>query len=70
MMTYPQVQSQAQRELDKIVGRSRLPQFEDRDQLPYVGRVLKEVLRWKVVAPLGLLISLIQRMDASFKRVF
>lgn len=53
MMTYPEVQSQAQRELDKIVGRSRLPQFEDRDQLPYVGRVLKEVLRWKVVAPLG-----------------
>jgi cytochrome P450 len=54
MRLYPNVMKKAQAEIDAVVGRERLPSFEDRDQLPYVRAVVKEVLRWRPVAPLGL----------------
>ncbi|KAL0958951.1 hypothetical protein HGRIS_014263 [Hohenbuehelia grisea] len=54
MVIYPQVQRKAQEELDRVVGTSRLPGFEDRDSLPYIDAIVKEVLRWNPVAPLGL----------------
>ncbi|KAI0033835.1 cytochrome P450 [Vararia minispora EC-137] len=53
MMLYPDVQTRAQKELDDIVGRDRLPTFEDRPRLPYVSRVVKESLRWRAVSCLG-----------------
>ncbi|KAK7025110.1 cytochrome P450 monooxygenase 67 [Favolaschia claudopus] len=53
MSLYPDVQRRAHTELDAVVGRGRLPDFSDRDQLPYIGAILKETLRWKAVAPLG-----------------
>ena len=43
----------AQQELDRVVGRDRLPTFEDRPTLPYITNVVKETLRWKAVSPLG-----------------
>ncbi|KAI0356908.1 cytochrome P450 [Trametes cingulata] len=52
MMLFPQVQKKAQFELDCVVGSDRLPRIEDRDSLPYVGAVLKEVLRWRPVVPM------------------
>lgn len=57
MMMHPDVQHRAQRELDNVVGRTRLPSFEDKANLPYVQCILKETLRWKAVTPLGELIS-------------
>lgn len=36
MVVYPEVQKKCQEELDAIVGRSRMPTFEDRDSLPYI----------------------------------
>jgi cytochrome P450 len=53
MVLYPNVQKRAQAEIDRVVGPDRLPTFEDRDQLPYIEAVVKEVLRWQPVAPLG-----------------
>lgn len=53
MMKFPEVQKKAQAEIDGVVGQSRLPQFEDRDNLPYVDAVVKETLRWFPVAPMG-----------------
>ncbi|KAH9160853.1 cytochrome P450 [Lactarius sanguifluus] len=54
MTLYPEVQRKAQTEIDQVVGISRLPDFSDQDALPYVQAVLKEVLRWHPVTPLGL----------------
>jgi hypothetical protein len=54
MILYPDVQRKAQAEIDQIVGNSRLPDFSDEGALPYVQAVLKEVLRWHPVTPLGL----------------
>lgn len=53
MLLFPAVQKKAKDEIDLIIGVSRLPQFEDRDKLPYVSALVKETLRWLPVAPLG-----------------
>ncbi|KAH9067504.1 cytochrome P450 [Lactarius vividus] len=54
MTLYPEVQRAAHAEIDAVLGDSRLPDFSDEDKLPYVSAVLKEVLRWHPVAPLGI----------------
>ena len=54
MSLYPEVQKAAQAELDTVVGAGRLPEFADRDKLPYINAVVKEIMRWYPVAPLGL----------------
>jgi hypothetical protein len=53
MVLFPQVQTRAQAELDLVVGRDRLPTFDDRPRLPYIEALCKELMRWFVVAPIG-----------------
>ncbi|CCO36288.1 O-methylsterigmatocystin oxidoreductase Short=OMST oxidoreductase [Rhizoctonia solani AG-1 IB] len=53
MIQNPDVQAKAQAEIDAVVGGRRLPEMDDEHKLPYVGRVIKEVLRWRPVIPLG-----------------
>ncbi|CAG8888273.1 unnamed protein product [Penicillium egyptiacum] len=53
MGMYPDVQQKAQEEINRVIGSNRLPQFEDRQRPPYVDAVVKEVLRWHPVAPMG-----------------
>lgn len=50
---FPEAQRKAQAELDAVVGPDRLPDFADQKSLPYVSALMKEVLRWHVVAPIG-----------------
>ncbi|KAK0446297.1 cytochrome P450 [Armillaria borealis] len=38
-------------ELDAVVGSTRLPNFDDRPQLPYIEAILSEALRWNPVVP-------------------
>lgn len=52
MTLHPETQKRAQTELDTILG-DRLPTFADKDALPYVTAVMKEVLRWIPVLPLA-----------------
>ncbi|KAH9893509.1 cytochrome P450 [Cubamyces lactineus] len=55
MILHPEVQKRAQDQLDAAVGPDRLPQLlSDRPSLPYVHAVIKELLRWHNVLPLGL----------------
>jgi hypothetical protein len=53
LVLFPQVQRRAQAELDVVVGRDRLPTFDDRPHLPYIEAICKEIMRWLIVAPLG-----------------
>ena len=46
MMQNPEVQRKAQEEIDRVVGRGRLPDLSDRDSLPYLQCVMYETLRW------------------------
>ncbi|KAH8112313.1 cytochrome P450 [Phellopilus nigrolimitatus] len=42
---YPEIQKKAQEELDRVVGRDRLPTIEDEKDLPYCHAIVKEVER-------------------------
>lgn len=53
MAMNPDVQKRAHEELDRVVGASRMPTFEDRERLPYIDAILKEALRWQPPVPLG-----------------
>ncbi|KAG1750819.1 cytochrome P450 [Suillus lakei] len=54
MVLHPEVQIKAQEEIDRVVGDSRLPDFSDREQLPYIEAVYLETLRWRPTVPLTL----------------
>ncbi|KIJ63854.1 hypothetical protein HYDPIDRAFT_59396, partial [Hydnomerulius pinastri MD-312] len=53
MILYPGVQQKAQREIDSVIEKDRLPEFSDRASLPFIDCIVKETLRWKPVTPLG-----------------
>jgi len=53
MTLFPHVAKKAQEEIDAVVGTDRLPTFDDREHLPYIDALLKEVLRWNAVTPTG-----------------
>ncbi|KAM0345846.1 hypothetical protein ACHAPU_006200 [Fusarium lateritium] len=53
MLLFPDVQKKAQKEIDTVLGTARLPNFEDRDKLPYTDALIKETLRWIPVTPMG-----------------
>ena len=56
---FPEVQRRAQAELDVVVGRDRLPTFDDRPRLPYIEALCKELMRWQMVTPTGTIWSLL-----------
>jgi cytochrome P450 len=53
MVLFPDVQRKAQEEIDRVIGTGRLPNFADRDHLPYLSAMYKELLRWHVIGPMG-----------------
>ncbi|KAI0628040.1 cytochrome P450 [Trametes polyzona] len=53
MLHFPDAQREAQAEIDRVIGHSRMPEFSDTNDLPYVAALIKEVTRWRPVAPTG-----------------
>jgi fumagillin biosynthesis cytochrome P450 monooxygenase len=53
MLKHPEVQQKAQEEIDRVVGTDRVPDFEDRDHLPYIDAIWLEVMRWKSIFPIS-----------------
>lgn len=49
MTLHPEVLKKAQDEIAIVVGDSRLPDFDDRPQLPFIECVLRELYRYVVV---------------------
>lgn len=56
MSLYPSVQRSVQDEIDDVIGDARLPSNDDLGKLHKLEAVLKEVLRFAPIAPLGKLI--------------
>ncbi|KAF5375750.1 hypothetical protein D9757_008997 [Collybiopsis confluens] len=48
VLCFPNIQHTAQAELDHVVGRERLPTYDDKESLPYVTAVI-----WQPIGPLG-----------------
>ncbi|KJA17634.1 hypothetical protein HYPSUDRAFT_1102684 [Hypholoma sublateritium FD-334 SS-4] len=42
---YPEIQAKAHAELDRVVGRNRLPTIDDEKNLPFIHAIIKEVER-------------------------
>ncbi|KAH8103831.1 cytochrome P450 [Cristinia sonorae] len=52
MLLNPEVQRRAQDEIDRVVGADRLPTYSDRESLPFVEAVMREVMRWRPPVPM------------------
>jgi cytochrome P450 len=44
---FPEVQKKLQEEVDRVIGRDRLPHIEDVQNLPYTRAFVREALRWR-----------------------
>ncbi|PAV19443.1 cytochrome P450 [Pyrrhoderma noxium] len=64
----PVIQARAQAELDTVVGRNRLPDFGDREKLPYIQCIVLEAFRWGATTPVGVPHRLIQ--DDTYNGMF
>ncbi|KAI0088548.1 cytochrome P450 [Irpex rosettiformis] len=53
MTLYPDVMRRAQAEIDAVVGRERVPTFDDKENLPFIRVMVRETLRWRPVGPLA-----------------
>ncbi len=67
MVNHPEVQRRAQAELDEVVGRQRLPDFNDRPKLPFIQAIILESFRWRPVTPLGTCSSMVDGCDVRNK---
>lgn len=53
MVLNPEVQKKAQAELDRVIGRNRLPDLDEQADFPYIEAVVRETLRLYPVLPLS-----------------
>ncbi|KDN34391.1 hypothetical protein RSAG8_12524, partial [Rhizoctonia solani AG-8 WAC10335] len=67
MLHYPEAQKLAQKEIDEVLGKDRLPTFADRASLPYVEALYKEVMRWQPLSPAGVPHKLGSELDDEYK---
>lgn len=67
MVLYPDVQRRAQEEIDRVIGRDRLPEMADKDSLPYVNAIIKELLRYtlSLLSPDNVLTCLLGKVASS-----
>ncbi|KAG1726305.1 cytochrome P450 [Suillus lakei] len=54
MVLHPDIQAQARAEINQVVRHDRMPCLDDRPSLPYLDAILREVLRWYPLTPLGI----------------
>ena len=69
ILLHPEIQKKAQDELDSVVGRERLPTFEDRPRLPFINAMCKETLRWRPTTPLGVFPQYVSGFFLSIKYI-
>ncbi|KAG8196134.1 hypothetical protein JTE90_007869 [Oedothorax gibbosus] len=52
---YPDIQAKVHEEIDRVVGRDRLPSSDDRPKMPYCEAVIMEVMRYITIIPINIL---------------
>ncbi|KAF8069217.1 cytochrome P450 [Lyophyllum atratum] len=52
MARHPDIQAKAQQEIDSVLDSGTLPTFADRERLPFIECIIKEVFRWHPPTPL------------------
>lgn len=56
LLNHPEVLRKAHNELDRVLKKGALPDFEDMENLPYITAIVKESMRWRDAAPLGTIV--------------
>ncbi|KZT41168.1 cytochrome P450 [Sistotremastrum suecicum HHB10207 ss-3] len=51
--SFPELQTNAQKQLDMVVGADRTPTFNDREELPYIDAFVLESFRWRPISSGG-----------------
>ncbi|CAH0729252.1 unnamed protein product, partial [Brenthis ino] len=54
ILHHPTVQDKIHEEIDRVVGRDRLPTLDDRKNMPYTEACIREVMRVETLVPLGI----------------
>ncbi|KAI8424165.1 hypothetical protein MSG28_002755 [Choristoneura fumiferana] len=53
MLLHPEIQVKIHEEIDRVVGRDRMPNLDDRKNMPYTEACLREMMRFETLVPLG-----------------
>ncbi|XP_043363081.1 cytochrome P450 2D17-like [Dermochelys coriacea] len=54
MLLHPDIQCKVHEEIDKVIGRDRLPQMEDQANMPYTSAVIYETQCYGDITPVGM----------------
>ncbi|GAB6027946.1 Cytochrome P450 2 sub R member 1 [Chamberlinius hualienensis] len=65
LVLYPEVQQKVQSELDKVIGRERLPTIEDMPRLPYLNAVTMEIYRMSSIVTLSIPHSTLEKVQVN-----
>ncbi|CAJ0919082.1 unnamed protein product [Ranitomeya imitator] len=54
LLKHPDVEERIHQEIDKVIGRDRAPNVEDRPHMPYMDAVIHEIQRYVDLIPMGI----------------
>ena len=54
LMRHPDVQDKVREEINRVIGKERLPSLSDKQLMPYTEAVIQEIQRVGNIAPFGL----------------
>ncbi|XP_053603225.1 probable cytochrome P450 304a1 [Plodia interpunctella] len=53
LLVQPELQDRLHEEVDRVVGSGRLPNLDDRKNMPYTEATIREMMRYETLVPLG-----------------